>query len=832
MSRRCRPAASRRGIHRGSVLALACIAAAASVQSVVGHPGAHAAPEPTNHPPFQLSPTGSGDWATGWCAAGTNGTIYAATVWRDQLLIGGSFTALGQVPASRVAVWDGAEWRALGDGLPSVVNDVAVFDDRVIALTGMAWTGAWHVGDVRTWDGVSWAPLAGAQCEGVTDLVATAEYLYLLGDRVAIEGDEVHIAGANVVRWDGMEWEVLSPPFGSWPGFHPILVEASSVGADLVFTWGFYPDNPDPFDPYGVNSHIMRYAGDRWIDFRDCDWETHDNLGGWGDALVGYAWDVDWPFVYYEFELFPRENRESCQYSRISMRRENTPLCVTEWREQRFVGLISALEGASVLTLTDAQFHDLPGSPNGGVGRLIPTADRLYAFGYFSEAGGQQAWRLAQWDGAKWDAVGEACGNGVVGDVVGVEADATGFTIVGQSPFAGNVHIQGLARWDGGAWTSVEIPSATIGNSRKALLTLGSDLFVTAYVPEIRHGIYRVSGQGVERVGEANSNVTNLTEHRGSLAVGGGFDHIRGIDTGVVATWSQADGWKTLGPGLRGALRIVVSTPRGLLVQGENLSPRDDTAPPGTAFLWDGTRWSAVDPAPDFEILDSVTKDDELFAVGKRWVAENPDTSWIGHYEGALARWAGEEWTPVADSIDAPVHAIAWSHGALYIAGAFTHIDGAQFAHIARLQGDCWTSPGTLDGAVYDLEATADGLVMVGNFWFANGVPSAHIATLRTEPTTASDLHTFILGPPFPNPTRDGFSISFTPDRTESAHLALFDAAGRRVRRLFEGHIEPACRILTWESVDDSGRNLRSGVYFIRASSDAGTESRRLLLLR
>jgi flagellar hook assembly protein FlgD len=62
--------------------------------------------------------------------------------------------------------------------------------------------------------------------------------------------------------------------------------------------------------------------------------------------------------------------------------------------------------------------------------------------------------------------------------------------------------------------------------------------------------------------------------------------------------------------------------------------------------------------------------------------------------------------------------------------------------------------------------------------------------------------------------------------------LAIYDAAGRRVRTLVEGPSEPGCSELVWDGTDSNGRRVAAGVYFARCCCDAGSRSRKIVLMR
>src|SRR5262249_11352457 len=72
-----------------------------------------------------------------WSAVGggINGDVNCLAVFDDgsgsgpALYAGGLFNSAGEIAASNIAKWDGRQWSALGSGVSSVVNALAVFDD-------------------------------------------------------------------------------------------------------------------------------------------------------------------------------------------------------------------------------------------------------------------------------------------------------------------------------------------------------------------------------------------------------------------------------------------------------------------------------------------------------------------------------------------------------------------------------------------------------------------------------------------------------------------------------------------------------------------------------
>jgi hypothetical protein len=56
-------------------------------------------------------------------------------------------------------------------------------------------------------------------------------------------------------------------------------------------------------------------------------------------------------------------------------------------------------------------------------------------------------------------------------------------------------------------------------------------------------------------------------------------------------------------------------------------------------------------------------------------------------------------------------------------------------------------------------------------------------------------------------------------------HVEIFDAAGRRIRRLYDGPMDPDAASVAWDGKDDRGHAVRSGVYFCRVETNEFQET-------
>lgn len=80
-----------------------------------------------------------------------------------------------------------------------------------------------------------------------------------------------------------------------------------------------------------------------------------------------------------------------------------------------------------------------------------------------------------------------------------------------------------------------------------------------------------------------------------------------------------------------------------------------------------------------------------------------------------------------------------------------------------------------------------------------------------------------------PNPFRSATTMRF--DLPERAHVRvdIVDVAGRLVVRLLDGPRGAGTQTVAWSGTDATGRRVGPGVYFVRAVSDGGTQSKKIV---
>jgi hypothetical protein len=90
-----------------------------------------------------------------------------------------------------------------------------------------------------------------------------------------------------------------------------------------------------------------------------------------------------------------------------------------------------------------------------------------------------------------------------------------------------------------------------------------------------------------------------------------------------------------------------------------------------------------------------------------------------------------------------------------------------------------------------------------------------------------------VLYPNHPNPFNPATTISFALPRAVAVDLAVYNVAGKLVRRLIAGDVVAAGRHeVHWNGRDEAGRAVPAGVYLYRLTADGYSEARRMALVK
>ncbi|MFM9958099.1 MAG: hypothetical protein ACKVZJ_08475 [Phycisphaerales bacterium] len=153
-----------------------------------------------------------------------NSEVKAMIVWDDDgpgphplsMVIGGSFSNAGGVPAARVAQWNGTNWNALGTGMSGGnVFALAAFDDdaagpnpeRLYAAGTFTSASGVTANRIARWNGTAWEPLPGGGLNGqVNTLCVYNGLLYAGGFFTQAGTGGTPVSAGALASYNGTAW--------------------------------------------------------------------------------------------------------------------------------------------------------------------------------------------------------------------------------------------------------------------------------------------------------------------------------------------------------------------------------------------------------------------------------------------------------------------------------------------------------------------------------------------------------------------------------------------------------------------------------------------------
>ncbi len=126
----------------------------------------------------------------------------------------------------------------------------------------------------------------------------------------------------------------------------------------------------------------------------------------------------------------------------------------------------------------------------------------------------------------------------------------------------------------------------------------------------------------------------------------------------------------------------------------------------------------------------------------------------------------------------------------------------------------------------------SDGGVTDDGFY----VDDVELVTFRDGNTVSSEPEagatSFALDAPFPNPVRDGATLTFALAEAGETTLDVYDTLGRRVERVVKGVRTAGRHTIRWDGRDAAGAPVASGLYVVELRSGPHRAAQRLTVLR
>jgi hypothetical protein len=582
---------------------------------------------------------------------GIGGLVHALAEFDDgsgpALYAAGNFTSIGGVSAHNIARWDGTSWSALGSGLSGGFGFVAalsVFDDgsgpALYAGGAFRYAGAFRANGMARWDGTSWSPLG----SGTTGVYALAVFDDGQGGGPALyAGGEFFSAGGvpaiALAKWDGTSWSALE-----------VELDGFSVAALTVFDDGsgsgpalYVGGNFTKAGGILVNG-VARWDGSGW-----------SALGAESTSGAG------------AFAVFDDGSGKPALHAagRFATGGGVTQASIGKWDGSSWSALGRGFDGA-VLALTE--FVDGAGRP------------ALVAGGFFTNASGVAANRIALWDGSGWSPLGFGMNGSVLALAVFDEGNGSGPALfaAGSFTFPGFC----IARWNGATWSHVGggaqagvLALAVFDDGSGPALFAGGRFFIHpgSHIAQWNGSSWSNVGIGVSYDVHALTVFDAGTGRGPALIAAGSFSYAGGMPASHIAQWDGST-WSPLGSGLDGAVHALAAgrtaTGSPLLYAGGEFAYAGSVAASNIA-RWDGTCWSALGAGVDDEVLALAVRDEG--GSGHTLLVAGKFISAGGAPARRLAAWDGSHWSTLDSGMDRAAHALSvLDDGSLFVGGEFT----------------------------------------------------------------------------------------------------------------------------------------------------------------
>lgn len=431
--------------------------------------------------------------------------------------------------------------------------------------------------------------------------------------------------------------------------------------------------------------------------------------------------------------------------------------------------------------------------------------------------------------------LGDLPGGSVYGAATAVSAD--GSVVVGASSSANGLE---AFRWEGGVMEGLgDLPGGPFSSVAQDVSADGSVVVGVSFTPDDRPEAFRWEDGvmvGLGNLPGASYSYATAVSADGSVIVdecGSGSDI-------VACRWVDGGPPESLGdlPGGNERSRARGVTDDGSVIVGSCL----------TEVGYVACRW--VDGGPPESTAEATTFAQDIapngaVTVGQcslvpevpcRWV-DGGATEDLGVLPGTTAYLGAATATTDDGTIT-----LGWMfsasfeyYGLLWVDGGVAREAGEALEDVYGVDLGSWTDliTGGSIGSGVDVilgigGVTGDGRVLVGGGTDPNGDLAAWRLVLPEGTLVEPALPAPVLAlSVHPNPAR-GFSL-LRLDVPEAGRVkvSVFDALGRRVAVLHDGPLAAGSHTLRFEASD-----LPSGVYAVRASTEAGTVAQRITLLR
>ncbi len=322
----------------------------------------------------------------------------------------------------------------------------------------------------------------------------------------------------------------------------------------------------------------------------------------------------------------------------------------------------------------------------------------LYAGGKFRIAGGNEASRLARWNGSTWSALssGVTGGSQLVNALVIYQHD---LMVGGDFTTAGGIEdINNIARWNSAKFFALGSGLAGGDLDARALKLLGNRLIVggdfnSAGGLADTESIAAWDGTSWSALGTGmDGAVYTLNLFNNRLIAGGRFTNAGGVSANRVAEFDGVNTWKALSSGVTsgGPVVQVLNPYQNHLIVGGQFNNAGGIVGVNNIANWDGSAFSPLAGGVAGSTRDvlALTILDNHLIVGGNFSSANGLVNTDG-----IAAWDGTSWSALGTGMNGDVHALAvLDTNTLFACGQFTSAGGIAANRIAQWNGINWSA--------------------------------------------------------------------------------------------------------------------------------------------
>ncbi|GEP45366.1 beta strand repeat-containing protein [Brevifollis gellanilyticus] len=401
-------------------------------------------------------------------------------------------------------------------------------------------------------------------------------------------------------------------------------------------------------------------------------------------------------------------------------------------------------------TVSDANWVSIDLASIPGVGgrvyaAVMDSSGNLYIAGQFGIVTSVFATNIAKWNGSSWSALGSGLSNPVFNtEVTSLAVSGTTLYAGGNFSMAGGVPVNGMAKWDGSAWSS--LGAGTLNGYINALAVNGTTLYaagnasqtgglpgITGFIAQMDIATGTWSGLGTP--GPTGSRGVNLPIRalalRGTkLYVGGYFTKVLAgaeIPASSIALWDTSTStWSALGSGINNQnLGVAALAVNDTTVYAGGVFGTAGGIFAGNVAQWDiaTSTWSAMGSqmATGNGVKALALSGTTLYAGGNGPSAVHRIAKW----DASTGTWSALGSGTAGNSPN--VNALAVSGTALYVGGEFTSAGGIESRGLAKWEDSTgtWSGFGAGINAQVTALAVSDTKLYAGGAFTAAGSVSA-----------------------------------------------------------------------------------------------------------